>query len=182
MNYRTFFRQNETLCIAQKFTCSRDKTSYLAKFGIYPHIRNQLFKELGDDCFVLMFDESLNKASKAKQMDLYIRFWTNDGGERHVRSRYLGSQFMGHSTADDLMTHFKVSGGWWSPPSRGARWKQSVYWGKFGLVRIGTMKWLFLSRPPFYSTSFFVCQNLIDTSCLFYLSIAYLLQYLLFFS
>ena len=94
--------------IAQKFTCSRDKTGYLAKFGIYPYIRKELLKEIGDDCFVLMFDESLNKAAKTKQLDLYIRYWTKDGRGPHVRSRYLGSQFMGHSTAEDLMNHFKV--------------------------------------------------------------------------
>ena len=34
-----------------------------------------------------------------------MRYWLND----HVQSRFYGSQFMGHATAQDLLQHFKVS-------------------------------------------------------------------------
>lgn len=52
-----------------------------------------------------MFDESLNETTKNKQLDVHVRFWV----EGRVQSRYLGSQFMGHSTAQDLLSHLKVS-------------------------------------------------------------------------
>ena len=52
-----------------------------------------------------MFDESLNETTKNKQLDVHVRFWD----EGQVQSRYLGSQFMGHSTAQDLLSHLKVS-------------------------------------------------------------------------
>ena len=52
-----------------------------------------------------MFDESLNETTKNKQLDVHVRFWD----EGRVQSRYLGSQFMGHSTAQDLLSHLKVS-------------------------------------------------------------------------
>ena len=55
--------------------------------------------------FVIMFDESFNCATKKKQLDLHVRYW--DDGQVH--SRYLGSQFMGHATANDLMKEIKVS-------------------------------------------------------------------------
>lgn len=51
-----------------------------------------------------MFDESLNETTKNKQLDVHVRFW-NEG---QVQSRYLGSQFMGHSTAQDLLSQLKV--------------------------------------------------------------------------
>ncbi|KAK9978890.1 hypothetical protein ABG768_020628 [Culter alburnus] len=50
-----------------------------------------------------MFDESLNHTSKKKQLDIHVRFWNDD----KVRSRYLGSHFIGHSTAQDLLKNFK---------------------------------------------------------------------------
>ncbi len=60
----------------------------------------EIFKASDAGC-----DESLNKMTKSKQLDLHIRYWVDD----HVQSRYLGSQFMGHATAVDLLKHFKVS-------------------------------------------------------------------------
>ncbi|KAK9955915.1 hypothetical protein ABG768_015756 [Culter alburnus] len=50
-----------------------------------------------------MFDESLNHTSKKKQLDIHVRFWNDD----KVHSRYLGSHFIGHSMAQDLLKHFK---------------------------------------------------------------------------
>lgn len=54
---------------------------------------------------MVMFDESLNKTTKTKQLDIHLCYWSGD----HVASRYLGSQFMGHTKAEDLLKHFKVS-------------------------------------------------------------------------
>ena len=46
-----------------------------------------------------MFDESLNKSTQQKQMDVHVRYW--HAGQ--VTSRYLGSEFMGHATAADKL-------------------------------------------------------------------------------
>ena len=51
---------------------------------------------------------SSNETTKNKQLDVHVRFWVLDENGVHVQSRYLGWQFMGHSTAQDLLTHFKV--------------------------------------------------------------------------
>ena len=91
--------------VAHSFACGPDKTAYITKFGIAPYIFEQLVAEANKDAFVLMFDESLNRTTKTKQLDLHVRYWSND----HVQSRYAGSQFLGHGTAKDLTRHFKVS-------------------------------------------------------------------------
>ena len=66
---------------------------YIAKFGLAVHIKEELVSKVNKSPFVLMFDESLNETTKNKQLD--VRFWD----EGQVQSRYLGSQFIGHSTA-----------------------------------------------------------------------------------
>ncbi|WAR14725.1 hypothetical protein MAR_004830 [Mya arenaria] len=67
------------------------KTAYLCCFGIAEHVK-------------ILFDESLNKKSQAKQMDIHVRYWGTNG---LVHTRYLGSQFLGHATAEDMLQHFQ---------------------------------------------------------------------------
>lgn len=94
---------------ASTFTCGRDKTAYLARFGVAPYLKKELISRANKDAFVIMFDESMNTTTKTKQLDLHVRHWsTDETGTPIVRSRYLGSQFLGHSTAEDLLEHFKV--------------------------------------------------------------------------
>jgi hypothetical protein len=45
-----------------------------------------------------MFDESLNKSTQQKQLDVRVRYW--QAGQ--VRSQYLGSEFLGHSASEDV--------------------------------------------------------------------------------
>ncbi|XP_063761275.1 uncharacterized protein LOC134878988 isoform X2 [Eleginops maclovinus] len=89
--------------IATTFTCGPDKTAYIAKFGLAVFIKEELVSKVNKSPFVLMFDESLNETTKNKQLNVHVRFWD----EGQVQSRYLGSRFMGHSTAQDLLSHLK---------------------------------------------------------------------------
>ena len=52
-----------------------------------------------------LFDESLNKTTKSKQLDLHVRFWDNEAGQ--VLTRYMCSAFLGHCTAEDLLAKFQ---------------------------------------------------------------------------
>lgn len=109
--FQAMFPDSE--CVSA-FSCGRDKTAYLARFGIAPYVKKELVARINQGNFVIMFDESMNRATNSKQLDLHVRHWVTDQtGTHHVQSRYLGSQFMGHSTAEDLLEHFKVS----NPPS-----------------------------------------------------------------
>ena len=58
-----------------------------------------------EEAYVLMFDESLNSVCQSKQMDIHIRSWNHDKHE--VESRYYTSVFMGHGTAEDMLSHFR---------------------------------------------------------------------------
>jgi hypothetical protein len=91
--------------IARNFTCGRDKAAYLAQFGLAPYFTKTLKETVGNGKeFCVMFDESLNNVTGDKQMDVHLRFW-HDGA---VCSRYLTSEFLGHSTAADMVQHMKV--------------------------------------------------------------------------
>jgi len=53
--------------------------------------------------FTILFDESLNKKSQSKQMDIHVHF----GEGNKVNNRYFGSQFLSHATANDMAKHFE---------------------------------------------------------------------------
>ena len=90
--------------IAQHMSCGPTKLSYLISFGIAPYFMDLLLKELKDaPCFVMSFDESFNEELKKEQMDFIVRYF-NDG---EVKSRYLSSGFLGHTTAKDLKRAFE---------------------------------------------------------------------------
>ena len=86
--------------IAEKFTCGERKTAYFTVFGIAEYLRSLIISDI-KGYFVILFDESLNKKSQAKQMDFHVRYWSDK-----VITRYLGSVFMGHGKASDLLEHF----------------------------------------------------------------------------
>ncbi|RXN38512.1 hypothetical protein ROHU_001041 [Labeo rohita] len=94
--------------LAKSFTCGENKTAYVAKYGIASFIKKELSCSVSEKPYVVMFDESLNKTTKNKQMDLHLRFWTTEDetGTHYVISRYYGSVFMGHSRAEDMLGHF----------------------------------------------------------------------------
>ena len=83
--------------IAQKMQCGPTKLSYLICFGIAPYFKQQLLNELKEmQCFVISFDESLNSELHQEQMDFIVKYFRKD----RVVSRYLTSEFLGHTQAD----------------------------------------------------------------------------------
>jgi hypothetical protein len=91
--------------IAKKFQLSSTKMAYIIRFGLAPYFHSELLSQVKNcDHFVLAFDESLNKVTQHGQMDIHIRFFDNLCGK--VNTRYLGSQFLGHATANDLVDKF----------------------------------------------------------------------------
>lgn len=89
-----------------QFSCGEKKAMYLACYGLSPYFLSLLVKRANSqNAIVLMFDEAFNSCTQSKQMDVYIRLWSSD---MRVTSRYLGSTFMGHGTATDILEHFKT--------------------------------------------------------------------------
>ena len=63
--------------LAKSFTCGENKTAYVAKYGIASFIKKKLSCSVSEKPYIVMFDESMNKMTKGKQMDLNLRFWTS---------------------------------------------------------------------------------------------------------
>ena len=56
-------------------------------------------------CYSVSLDECMNKTTQNEQMDTETVTLVRSTGQ--VSVRYLGSEFLGHATAADLLTHFK---------------------------------------------------------------------------
>ena len=98
---------------AEEFGMSPARLSYLINLSLAPYFKstfmNDLIPQKGSlqlpSKFVSCFNESLNKVVYSKQMDIYITYF----GEinKQVKHVYIGSQFMGHATVDDMIKDFK---------------------------------------------------------------------------
>lgn len=93
--------------IASSFQCGETKSSYLTVFGLAPYCKSLVMDKIksAKNGYVLLFDESLNQKTQSKQMDIHVKYWEND----IVATRYFTSQFMGHSTAEDMVEVFHQS-------------------------------------------------------------------------
>jgi hypothetical protein len=90
--------------IAKQYKCGEKKSAYLAVFGIAPCFLSMMKNKIKNSSqYVLLFDESLNHNLQKKQLDIHVRFGDNDT----VSSQYLTSEFLGHSSADDLYNHLE---------------------------------------------------------------------------
>ena len=88
--------------VSSKFTCGETKTMYLTVFGIKPYLDGLLRDKIGNQDFVIMFDESLNDNLQKKQCDFHIRIWEYN----NVKSRYLTSNFLGKGQSENLYRCF----------------------------------------------------------------------------
>ena len=88
--------------IAKRIQCGRTKAGYVAHFVLAPYFHElMLSKLLGCPYVSLSFDESSSRLVQKGQMDIIIRFW--DSETNSVATRYLGLEFMGRSTAEDVL-------------------------------------------------------------------------------
>ena len=102
---KLFQRMFPDSVIAKSFTCGERKCAYVVCYGLAPHFSQQLTDEIKMlDCFVVLFDESLNKYTQTKQMDIHVRFY--DDAKNEVVTRYLTSAFLGHATAALMVDAF----------------------------------------------------------------------------
>ena len=93
--------------IAQKFKMSSANLAYVINHGLAPYFKMRIIQELAPKSPRLLpkltssFDESFNKVSCSKQMDIHVFYF--DETKRNVQTVYLGSQFMGHGAVDDML-------------------------------------------------------------------------------
>ena len=64
--------------VAKDFDMGPNKTGYVINYGLAPFFKEQLQDELRKSpCYIMSFDESLNKITQSCQMDLLVRFWNS---------------------------------------------------------------------------------------------------------
>ena len=89
--------------IAQSFTCGSSKMAYIIKFGLALYFEEKIKEDIKGAPFTFKFDETTTR-QVVKQYDAYIHYWSKTHG--HVTTNYLGSLFLGHCTASDLLEHY----------------------------------------------------------------------------
>ena len=88
--------------IAKLFSCGEKKSAYIICHGLAPNFSQQLKDQVRLlDSLVILFDESFNRFTQNKQMDIHIRFF--DDGRNAVHTRYFISAFLGHATAANMV-------------------------------------------------------------------------------
>jgi hypothetical protein len=89
---------------------SRGKLTYIINFGLSVYFKTCIMQELVPKNrlpprFTSSFDESFNKVTSTKQMDIHVSYFNEES--RRVTRHYIGAQFLGHATAEDTMNDFK---------------------------------------------------------------------------
>jgi len=99
--YRLMFGDSNP--VACGYSMCETKVAYVIKFGIAPHVRRNLIKDIADTPFSFLFDETTTSQTK-KQYDGYVIYWSKQN--HRVIHRYCGSLFVGHCDADALVNHY----------------------------------------------------------------------------
>ena len=75
---------------------------YLANFDIKSYLKDLLAESIKKfDCYIVSFDESLNKLTQNCEMDLLLRYF--DSSDDRVKVRFYHSCFLGHATHSDFV-------------------------------------------------------------------------------
>ncbi len=89
--------------IAQQFSMSKTKCGYYINFGLAPYYREKLVSDIKNSPFyTILFDETLNHMVQEEQMDVHIRYWSEESCM--VKTSYFDSQFMRRANAENLTT------------------------------------------------------------------------------
>ena len=87
---------------------SKTKCGYLVNYILAPFLNDVKLQSINaSPCFVILYDESINKVLQNEQIDLQARYW--DYNERQVLTRYYDSKFLNHPNATNLHTTLSAS-------------------------------------------------------------------------
>ena len=97
--------------IPEKFALSAGKLSYIIHHGLPLYFKMRIMEELSPKHprlppkFTSCFDESFNKVTCSKQMDVHLLYYKEE--MKQIELVYLGSQVMDRGTANNIMDDFK---------------------------------------------------------------------------
>ena len=97
--FRTMFPDSD---VAQTFELSKTKCGYYINFGLAPYYRHILNEDIKRSPFyTAIFDETLNQMVQEEQMDVFIRYWSEDN--QMVVTRYFESKFMRRPNTENIV-------------------------------------------------------------------------------
>ena len=80
------------------------KVKYVINFGIGPAFKSALTESIKkSEFYIISFDESLNDNTQNCEMDVLVHF---DADDNKVKTCYLDSHFLFHSTHTDLLREY----------------------------------------------------------------------------
>ena len=84
--------------VAENFTMSKSKVSYLISDGLGPYFRKDLCIQVSaSPGYVIQYDETANSQVR-KQCDILAKYWSEDKGQ--VVVHFLRAAMFGHATGD----------------------------------------------------------------------------------
>ena len=102
--FRTMFPDSTN---AKSYKQGETKVKYCLQYGIAPHLKDPIVKDLANSPFAFKFDETTTSRVK-KQYDAHLQFWSEK--ENRVITAYCGSLFVGQCIAEGLVSHFNEFG------------------------------------------------------------------------
>lgn len=89
--------------IASSYHMAQTKCKYIIQFGLYEYIFEELKADFKGKPFSFKFDET-TKSQVKKQYDAYVQYESRIFNK--IATRYVGSAFHGHCTAEQLLDDF----------------------------------------------------------------------------
>ena len=87
--------------INENFKLSKTKCRCYLTYGIAPFSESNITKSiLKAPYFTIMFDESVNSVLQNEQMDIQIRYWSNEACK--VQTKYYDSKFLKRVNSDTI--------------------------------------------------------------------------------
>ena len=93
--------------IAKSYKQGEAKVKYCLQYGIVPHLKDLIVKDLANSPFTFKFDETTTSQVK-KPYVAHVHSWSEK--ENPVIIACCGSLFFGHCAAEDLVSHFNEFG------------------------------------------------------------------------
>lgn len=85
--------------IPKGFSMSRSKLTYLITDALGPYFREELIKDIGNECYSIIYDETTNSEGN-KELQVLIRYYSTS--KCMVITQHLQTMFIGKATADIL--------------------------------------------------------------------------------
>ncbi|KAJ8672336.1 hypothetical protein QAD02_003595 [Eretmocerus hayati] len=91
--------------LSENMKLKDDKLGYMIFYGLGPYFAQKTLEfARGSGIHSISFDESFNDQIKKTQIDLHVRAWNAE--LKQDVTKYLGSAFLSHSKASDLLREF----------------------------------------------------------------------------